>query len=150
MIICPGPTIFLLLYLFPLFQRDAISVHPELCFLPLLLSCYLLHASSLPLLYHLYMHQCLLMHTFCAPFVPTFLHCYLMYHCTIYACFLTLQHVYHHAPYTCLSSISTGHFSALYSRLDFLSNQVVFHFLARKCCLQGSHLRTTLPFLDKS
>ena len=43
---------------------------------------YLLHALPLPLLYHLRVHQYLLMCTLCAPFVPASPHCYLMYHCT--------------------------------------------------------------------
>ena len=97
-------------------------------------SPYLLHASPSPLLYHLCMHQYLLIHDLCAPFVPTSPHCYLMYHCTIGACFPPLLHVYYHAPYTCLSSISTGRYSALNCRLDFLSNQVLllrFLFLSR-------------------
>ena len=68
-------------------------------------------------------------HDLCAPFVPTSPHCYLMYHGTINARFLPLLHVYYHTPYTCLSSISTGRYSALYCRLNFLSNQVIFHSL---------------------
>ena len=38
--------------------------------------------------------------------------------------------------YTCLSSISTGRYSALYCRLNFLSNQVAFLLLAHECYLQ--------------
>ena len=92
-------------------------------------SPYLLHASPSPLLYCLCAHQYLLIHDDCTPFVPASPHHYLMYHCTIGACFLPLLHVYYHAPYTCLRSISTGRCSALYSRLDFLSNQAAFHLL---------------------
>ena len=92
-------------------------------------SPYLLHASPSPLLYHLCVHQHPLTHNLCAPFIPTSPHCYLMYHCTVCARFPPLLHVYYHAPYTCLSSISTGQCSALYYRLNFLSNQVVFHSL---------------------
>ena len=69
---------------------------------------YLLHALPSPLLYHLCVHQYLLMHDLCAPLVPASPHRYLMYHCTIGARFLPLLHVYYHTPYACLSSISTG------------------------------------------
>ena len=98
-------------------------------------SPYLLHALPLSLLYHLCVHQYLLMHDLYASFIPTSPHCYPMYHHTIGAHFLSLLHVYYHAPYACLSSISTGQCSALYCRLDFLSNQVAFLLLARECCL---------------
>ena len=80
------------------------------------------------------------MHDLCAPFVFASPHRYLMYHCTIGARFLPLLHVYYHAPYACLSGISTGRCSALYCRLDFLSNQVAFLCLARECCLRISLL----------
>ena len=112
-------------------------------------SPYLLHASPSLLLYRLCMHQYLLIHDLCAPFVPASPHCYLMYHCTIGARFLPLLHVYYHAPYTCLSSISTGQYSTLYCRLDFLSNQVAFpSWLVSVVC--GYHSWTTSLFLSKS
>ena len=101
----------------------------SLCGLCTSSSPYLLHASPSPLLNCLCMHQYLFIHDLCAPFVPASPHHYLMYHCTIGAHFPPLLHVYYHAPYACLSSISTGQCSALYSRLDFLSNQVTFHLL---------------------
>ena len=50
---------------------------------------YLLHALPSPLLYYIRVHQYLLMCTFCAPFMPVFPHCYLMYHCTFCARFPT-------------------------------------------------------------
>ena len=109
---------------------------------------YLLHALPSPLLYHLRVHQYLLMHDLCAPFVPTSPHHYLMYHCTINACFLPLVHVYYHAPYACLSGISTGWCSALYCRLNFLSNQVAFpSWLVSVVCRY--HSWTTSLFLGK-
>ena len=97
----------------------------------LLLPPYLLHALPSPLPHHLRVHQYLLMHDLCAPFVPVSPCRYLIYHCTIGARLWPLLHVYYHTPYTCLSSISTGQCSALYCRLDFLSNQVTFYLLVR-------------------
>ena len=96
---------------------------------------YLLHVSPSLLLYQLCVHQYLLIHDLCAPFVPASPHHYLICYCTIGARFLPLLHVYYHTPYTCLSSISTGQYSTLYCRLDFLSNQVAFPLLACECCL---------------
>ena len=63
---------------------------------------YLLHALPSLLLYHLRVHQYLLMHNLYAPFVPASPRRYLMYHCTDSAHFLPLLHVYYHAPYACL------------------------------------------------
>ena len=125
-------------------------VATSFCRLRTSFSPYLLHAPPSLLLHWLCVHQYLLIHDLCAPLAPTSPHCYLMYHGTIGAHFLPLLHVYYHAPYTCLSSISTGCFPTLYSRLDFLSNRVVLHSLARKCHLQGSHFWTTLLFLNRS
>ena len=57
-------------------------------------SPYLLHVLSPPLLYHLCVHQYLLMCTLRALFMPTSPHRCLMYHCTLCARFLT--------PLTCV------------------------------------------------
>ena len=71
-------------------------------------SPYLLCTLPSPLLHCLHTHLYLLIHNLCAPFVPASPHCRLMYHCTTGAHFQPLLHVYYHAPYACLSSISTG------------------------------------------
>ena len=69
----------------PRLGQDALrTVHP----LP-----YLLHAIPSPLLYHLRMHQCLLMCTVRTPPMPAPPHCYLMYHCTVHARYQTPLHV---------------------------------------------------------
>ena len=83
-------------------------VATSFCGLHTSFSPYLLHASPLLLLYCLCVHQYLLIHGLCAPFIPASPHGYLMYQCTISACFRPLPHVYYHTPYACLSSISTG------------------------------------------
>ena len=87
---------------------------------------YLLHALPSPVPHYLRTHQYLLMCTLCVLYVHASPHRYLMYHCTFCARFLTLLHVYYHAPYTRSPSISTGHSSPVFCRLDFLSNQVAF------------------------
>ena len=111
--------------------------------------CYLLHAFPSHLLYYLCMHQYLLICALYAPFVPTSSHLCLMYHCTIYPCPPVPLLVYYHASYAHLSSINTGHSLPLYSRLNFLSNQVAsLLWLTSVVC--GYHLRTTSPFLNKS
>ena len=77
----------LLFYLFPLpllyYRHSPFTQCHADCAPPLL--PYLLHALPSPLLYHLHMHQYLLMCTLCAPFVPASPHCHLMYHCTFCA-----------------------------------------------------------------
>ena len=78
-------------------------------FLSLSITCFTL-AATVPLR----VHQYLLMHDLCAPFVPASPHRYLMYHCTVGVHLLPLLHVYDHAPYACFSGISTGRCSALY------------------------------------
>ena len=106
---------------------------------------YLLHAFLLPLLYHLHMYQYLLICALCAPFVPTSLHLYFIYHYIIYAYFPVSLHIYYHTLYVCLNSINTRHSASLYSRLNFLSNQVAF-LLWLASVIYGYHLRTTSLF----
>ena len=83
------------------------------------------------------------MHPLCPPFLPASPHRCLMYHCTFCARLLTPLHVYYHAPYTCSLSISTGRFSPVFGRLDFLSNQVVFPSWFASDTYKGYHFQTT-------
>ena len=66
---------------------------------------YLLHALPSLSLYHLRVHQYLLMCTLCAPFVPTSPHCHLRYHCTFCARYLALLNRNH----MCRIAVHSGH-----------------------------------------